>query len=84
MNKYTFTAVRYYVDAQLLHIARHKMYQKLSVAYQYTALYSLFQIAICYLWRQTPLIKAFFHPASNIHMHSRLLTVRRTDKVKSS
>ena len=32
--------------------------------------YSLFQIAICLLWRQTPLIKDVFHPASYTVDHS--------------
>ena len=62
-SKYNCTPVRYHVNAQeLLHITQHKTSRKISVAYQYTAL--LFQIAACRLWRQTPLIKAVFHPAS--------------------
>ena len=55
-NKYKCTAIK---CAQLLRIAWHKTSQKPSVAHQHTAL--LFQIAI---WRQAPVIKAVFHPAS--------------------
>ena len=32
--------------------------------------YSLFKIAVCLLWRQTPLIKDVFHPASYTVDHS--------------
>jgi len=58
---------------------------------QHTAL--LFQIAICRLWRQTPLIKAVFHPASYTCTVDRSLSgIRyvvyiisgRTGKVESS
>ena len=64
-------AVRYDVD--ILRIARHKTSRKPSVAHQYTAL--LFQIAVCRLWRQTPLIKADFHPVSYT-VHCSLSAVR--------
>ena len=57
MNKYNCKAIKY---AQLLRIAWHKTSQKCSVAHQHTALI-LFQIAI---WRQAPVIKVVFHPAS--------------------
>ena len=50
----------------ILCIARHKMSWKPSVACSSIhSIYLLFQIVVCHLWRQKPLIKDFFHPASN-------------------
>ena len=62
VNRYNCTAVRYHRDARrLLCMTRPKTSWKLSVAHQCTALLTLFQIAICCLWRQTTLIKDVFH-----------------------
>ena len=62
MDRYNCTAVRYHRGAQrLLCMAWPKTSWKPSVAHQCTALLTLFQIAICCLWRQTTLIKDVFH-----------------------
>ena len=64
MTKYNYTAVRYQVDGQaLLRITRHKSLKNLLLLIN-AQHYSLFQITICHLWRQTMLIKDIFHPAS--------------------
>ena len=58
-------------DAQrLLCMARPKASWKPFIAHQCTALLTLFQIAICYLWRQTTLIKDVLHSVIYTINHS--------------
>ena len=79
MNKYNCTAIKY---TQLLRIARHETSQE---PFRFLSIHSI-SLSDCNMLPMEAEDAAYQGclPSCELHMHSRLLTVRRTGKVESS